>query len=136
MWGYSQRLVIEVAKCTVERAHGWRGATRARRAPRTTVPGPAATRAPDLVRRQFKAARPGELHVADFTYVPMGTGRFGCTAFVIDAFAGPIPGWECSLSKKTAFVEAAIRQAASYRGPAGSPVHRNGDTSFRCGKPI
>jgi hypothetical protein len=34
----------------------------------------------------------------------MGTSRFGYTAFVIDAFAGVIPGWECSLSKKTAFV--------------------------------
>jgi len=29
--------------------------------------------------------------MADFTYVPMDTGRFGCTAFVIDAFAGLIP---------------------------------------------
>jgi len=25
-----------------------------------------------------------------------------------------IPGWECSLSKQTAFVEAAIGQAAEY----------------------
>jgi hypothetical protein len=57
-----------------------------------------------LVRRQFRASRPGELVVADFTCVPMGTSRFGYTAFVIDAFAGVIPGWECSLSKKTAFV--------------------------------
>lgn len=124
MWGYLQRQGIEVAKCTVERlkrAHGWRGATRARRAPRTTVSDPAATRAPDLVRRQFTASRPGELHVADFTYVPLGSGGFGYTAFVIDAFAGLIPGWECSLSKKTAFVEAAIRQAAAYRARQGHP---------------
>ncbi len=124
MWGYLQRQGAGVAKCTVERlkrAHGWRGVTRARRLPRTTVADPAATRAPDLVRRQFRASRPGELVVADFTYVPMGTGRFGYTAFVIDAFAGLIPGWECSLSKKTAFVEAAIRQAAAYRARQGRP---------------
>jgi putative transposase len=124
MWGHLQRQGIGVAKCTVERVkreHGWRGVTRARRAPRTTVADPAASRAPDLVRRQFKAARPGELHVADFTYVPIGTGPFGYTAFVIDAFAGLIPGWECSLSKKTAFVEAAIRQAAAYRARQGRP---------------
>jgi putative transposase len=91
MWGYLRRQGIEVARCTagrLKRAHGWRGTTRARRAPRTTVPDPAATRAPGLVRRQFKAPRPGELVVADFTYVPMGTSRFGYTAFVIDAFAG------------------------------------------------
>jgi putative transposase len=91
MWGHLQRQGIEAAKCTIERlkrAHGWRGVTRARRPPRTTVADPAATRAPDLVRRQFRASRPGELVVADFTYVPMGTSRFGYTAFVIDAFAG------------------------------------------------
>jgi putative transposase len=118
MRGYLRRQGIEVAKCTIgrlKRAHGWRGVTRARRPPRTTVADPAATRAPDLVRRQFTASRPGELVVADFTYVPMDTSRFGYTAFVIDAFAGFIPGWECSLSKKTAFVESAIRQAATFR---------------------
>jgi putative transposase len=124
MWGHLRRQGIEVAKCTVERlkrAHGWRGTARARRPPRTTVADPAAQRAPDLVKRNFTASRPGELVVADFTYVPMGTGRFGYTAFVIDAFAGLIPGWECSLSKKTAFVEAAIRQAAAYRARQGHP---------------
>jgi putative transposase len=124
MWGYLQRRGIEVAKCTIERIkheYGWRGVSRARRPPRTTVADPAATRAPGLVRRQFRAARPGELVVADFTYVPMDTSRFSYTAFVIDAFAGLIPGWECALSKKTAFVEAAIRQAAAYRARQGRP---------------
>lgn len=124
MWAHLNRQGIPVAKCTVERlkrAHGWRGVTRARRV-RTTVPDPAAARAPDLVRRQFKAPRPGQLHVADFTYVPLAGGRFAYTAFVIDAFAGLIPGWECSLSKKTAFVESAIRQAAAYRARQGNPI--------------
>jgi putative transposase len=124
MWAYLQRQGIPVAKCTVERlkrAHGWRGATRGRRV-RTTIADPAASRAPDLVRRQFKAARPGQLHVADFTYVPLAGGRFAYTAFVIDAFAGLIPGWECSLSKQAAFVERAIRQAAEYRARQGNPI--------------
>jgi putative transposase len=124
MWAYLNRQGIPVAKCTVERlkrAHGWRGVTRGRRV-RTTVPDPAASRAPDLVRRQFKASRPGQLHVADFTYVPLAGGRFAYTAFVIDAFAGLIPGWECSLSKETAFVESAIRQATAYRARQGKPI--------------
>jgi putative transposase len=124
MWAHLNRHGIPVAKCTVERlkrAHGWRGVTRARRV-RTTVPDPAAARAPDLVRRQFKAPRPGQLHVADFTYVPLAGGRFAYTALVIDAFAGLIPGWECSLSKKRAFVESAIRQAAAYRARQGNPI--------------
>jgi putative transposase len=124
MWAHLNRHGIPVAKCTVERlkrVHGWRGVSRAHRV-RTTVPDPAAARAPDLVRRQFKAPRPGQLHVADFTYVPLAGGRFAYTALVIDAFAGLIPGWECSLSKKTAFVESAILQAAAYRARQGNPI--------------
>jgi len=89
---------------------------------RTTVADPAHSRAPDLVKRNFTAQRPGELHVADFTYVPLDGGGFGYTAFVIDAFAGLIAGWECSLSKQTAFVEKAIRQAAALRARQGHPI--------------
>ena len=127
MWAHLQRQGISVARCTVERimrANGWHGATRAGKV-RTTVSDPAATRAPDLVRRRFRASRPDELHVADFTYVPMITG-FGYTAFVVDAYAGPIVGWECSLTKNTAFVERAIRAAAARRAREGHPL--GGDT--------
>jgi putative transposase len=124
MWEHLNRQGITVAKCTVERlmrAHRWRGVTRARKV-RTTIPDPACTRAPDLVKRNFKADRPGQLHVADFTYVPLDGGGFGYTAFVIDAFAGLIAGWECSLSKETAFVERAIRAAAALRARQGHPI--------------
>jgi putative transposase len=124
MWEHLNRQGITVAKCTVERlmrAHRWRGVTRARKVC-TTIPDPACTRAPDLVKRNFKADRPGQLHVADFTYVPLDGGGFGYTAFVIDAFAGLIAGWDCSLSKETAFVERAIRQAAALRARQGHPI--------------
>lgn len=123
MWTHLQRLGVPVARVTVERLmreNGWRGATRARTV-RTTIADPTAQRAPDLVKRQFTADRPDQLWVADFTYVPMTTG-FGYTAFVIDAFAGLIVGWECSLSKHTAFVESAIRQAVSLRSRQGHPL--------------
>ena len=65
MWEHLNRQGITVARCTVERL--MRGVTRARTT-RTTIPDPASTRAPDLVRRNFTADRPGQLHVADFTY--------------------------------------------------------------------
>ena len=123
MWTHLQRLGVPVARCTVERLmreQGWHGATRARQM-RTTVADPAAQRAPDLVQRQFTAERPDELWVADFTYVPLAAG-FGYTAFVIDAFAGLIVGWECSLTKHTAFVESAIRQATAFRSRQGHPL--------------
>jgi hypothetical protein len=133
---------IEVARCTVERlmrANGWRGATRGRKV-RTTVADPAATRAPDLVHRQFQAAAPGLLPVADFTYVPLAGGGFGYTALVIDAYAGLIPGWECSTSKHTAFVEAAIRPAVAYRRRQGRPrgegaIHHSDSEYVRAGGP-
>jgi putative transposase len=123
-WAFLRRQGIPVARCTVERlmqAHGWRGVTRARTV-RTTIRDPAASRAPDLVKRNFTAGRPGQLHVADFTYVPLDGGGFGYTALVIDAYAGLIAGWECSLSKQTAFVQRAVRQAAAFRRRQGRPL--------------
>jgi len=127
MWAHLNREGIQVARCTVERlmrAHGWRGVTRAKRVV-TTISDPAAGRAPDLVDRQFQVAAPNTLFVADFTYVPMVSGLFAYTAFVIDAFAGTIVGWECSTSKVTAFVERAIREAAHKRRREGNPLPQN-----------
>ncbi len=47
----------------------------------------------------------------------------GCqSSCSVDAFAGLIAGWECSLSKETAFVERAIRQAAALRARHGHPI--------------
>jgi len=43
--------------------------------------------------------------------VPLASGPFVYTAFVIDAYAGLIVGWQCAGTKHTAFVESAIRQA-------------------------
>jgi putative transposase len=123
MWAHLQRQGVPVARRTVERimrANGWRGVIRARRAPRTTEADPGATRAPDLVGRQWRVAAPNQLVVADFTYVPMTSG-FGYTAIVVDAFAGLIAGWECSLRKDRAFVERALRHAADYRIRQGHP---------------
>jgi len=50
---------------------------------------------------------------------------FAYTAFVIDAFAGTIVGWECSTSKVTAFVERAIRHGADRRRREGHPLQGN-----------
>jgi putative transposase len=124
MWAYLQRQGMSVAKSTVERlmrANGWRGVTRTRKV-RTTVADPSAQRAPDLVQRQFRVSAPNRLLVADFTYVRLASGVFVYTAFVIDAYAGRILGWECSASKRTRFVESAIRQAAALRVREGNPL--------------
>lgn len=60
---------VRVARCTVERLMrelGLRGVVRGARI-RTTVPGLVAERPLDLVQRQFRATRPNQLWVADFT---------------------------------------------------------------------
>ncbi|WP_429428343.1 IS3 family transposase [Nocardia sp. GAS34] len=124
MWAHLQREGIPVARCTVERlmrANGWRGVVR-RKKVRTTEADPAASRAADLVDRQFRVTAPNLLVVADFTYVRLATGAFVYTAFAIDAYAGRILGWECSTSKQTVFVESAIRQAAALRTREGRPL--------------
>ncbi|OBJ83538.1 transposase [Mycobacterium asiaticum] len=123
MWAHLRRQGIPVARRTVERimrCNDWRGVTRARRVPRTAESDPAAARAPDLVGRRWRVAAPNLLEVADFTYVPMVFG-FGYTAFVVDAYAGLIPGWECSLRKDAGFVERALRHAAAFRARQGHP---------------
>jgi putative transposase len=121
MWAHLNREGVQVARCTVERlmrANGWHGATRAKKV-RTPIPDPAATRTPDLVNRPFRGRhRTG--YWSDFVYVRTLT-RFCETAFDIDAFADLIVGWECSMSKRTTFIEHAIAQAAALRARQANP---------------
>lgn len=123
MWAHLNRQGIQAARCTIERlmrAHGWAGVTRSKRI-RTTIPDPAAARAPDLVDRQFKVEAPGRLLVADFTYVAVH-GRFVYTAFVIDAYAGRIVGWQVGARATAALVETALADALETRRRQGHPI--------------
>ena len=124
MWAHLQRQGFPVAKSTVERLmrrNGWQGVRR-QKSVRTTISDPAAERAPDLVDRQFRVPTPNALVVADFTYVKLVTGVFVYVAFVIDAYAGAIIGWEAASVKQTRFVESAIRQAAALRARQGHRI--------------
>ena len=117
MWAHLNREGIEVARCTIERLmrrNGWQGVTRSKKV-RTTIQDPDAVRAPDLVDRNWRVENPNELVVADFTHVAMAAGWHAYTAFVIDAYADKIIGWECSETKQTVFVESALRHAAASR---------------------
>ncbi len=126
MWAYLNRQNIPVARCTIERlmkANGYRGVTRAGKV-KTTVSDPNATRPPDLVKRNFIPNMPNELLVVDFTYVSL-QARFAYVAFVIDAYANLIVGWECSTTKDTDFVERALRQAMFLRAHQGFQFNGN-----------
>jgi putative transposase len=70
LWHQLRRQGIPVARCTVER--------------------PA-----DLVDRNFRAAGPKRLWIADLTYVRTWSG-FAYVVFVIDVFSRHIVGWQVS----------------------------------------
>jgi transposase InsO family protein len=116
IWHALRREGLDVARCTVERlmkAMGLKGVVRGRRIVTTN---PDATRPcpDDKVNRLFKAERPNQLWVSDFTYVPTWCGTV-YVAFVIDVFARKIVGWRVSTSMSTQFVLDALDQAIFQR---------------------
>ncbi len=70
----------------------------------------------DRVNRLFRAERPNQLWVRDFTYVSTWQGWLYVT-FVIDVFARRIVGWRVSSSMRTDFVLDALEQALYVRQP-------------------
>lgn len=128
VWKQLNREGIAVARCTVERLMkqlGLRGVRRGKRV-RTTISEVSAPRPLDRVNRQFKADRPNQLWVSDFTYVSTWQGWL-YVAFVIDVFARRIVGWRVSSSMTTDFVLDALEQALYARRPDndGALIHHS-----------
>lgn len=92
---------------------GIRGASRTK-ATVTTRSDRNSPRAPDLVNRQFRAQRPNQLWVCDFTYVPTWSG-FAYTAFVIDVHSRMIVGWRTAASMTADLVTDALDMAIFSR---------------------
>jgi putative transposase len=106
-----------VARSTVERlmrALGLQGAVRGK-AWKTTFPDLSVPRPLDLVDRDFTAAAPNRLWVADLTYVRTWSG-FVYAAFVIDAYSRMILGWKVSVSLRTDLALDALEMAIWRRG--------------------
>jgi putative transposase len=121
VWKQLRREGTGVARCTVERLMhemGLRGVSRGRAWVITTRAEDRTGRPADLVDREFRATRPNQLWVADFTYVVTWRG-FVYVAFVIDVFARRIVGWRVSASLATDFVLDALEQAIYDRRGAG-----------------
>ena len=118
VWHQLNREGINVARCTVERLMKRLGLAGARRGKvvRTTIPDKAVPCPLDRVNRQFRADRPNQLWVSDFTYVSTWQGWL-YVAFVIDVFARRIVGWRISRSMRTDFVLDALEQALYARQP-------------------
>jgi transposase InsO family protein len=116
VWRQLKRDGMPVARCTVERLMGRMGIQGVRRGKTvcTTVANPAVPCPLDRVNRQFKAERPNQLWVSDFTYVSTWQGWL-YVAFVIDVFARRIVGWRVSSTMHTDFVLDALEQALHAR---------------------
>ncbi|WP_375142940.1 IS3 family transposase [Aquincola tertiaricarbonis] len=118
VWRQLNREGVAVARCTVERLMRQQGLQGVRRgkAVRTTVPDLKAPCPLDRVNRQFRAERPNQLWVSDFTYVSTWQG-WVYVAFVVDVFSRRIVGWRQSSSMHTEFVLDALEQALYDRKP-------------------
>ena len=128
VWKQMNREGVAVARCTVERLMrrlGLRGVKRGK-VMRTTISDNKAPCPLDKVNRQFRADRPDQLWVSDFTYVSTWQGWL-YVAFVVDVFARRIVGWRVSSSMTTDFVLDALEQALYARQPErdSSLVHHS-----------
>ena len=107
---------IDVGRDQVARLmaqQGIRGASRAKKR-FTTKSDASHVRAPDLVKRNFTAARPDALWVADFTYCSTWSGIV-YVAFIIDVYSRRLVGWKAARSMTTPLVLDALNRAAWTR---------------------
>jgi putative transposase len=102
------------------RSNGIVGAKRRGKPWRTTRPDPQAARRPDLVQRDFAAAGPNELWVADLSYLRCWEGLV-FFAFVLDAYSRMVVGWQLAGHMRTDLVLDALRMALTRRD-AGADV--------------
>ncbi len=103
------------------REAGLRGCQRGRRR-RTTRPDGRAVAAPDLIRREFSAAAPDRLWMADITYVRTDEG-FLYLAFILDACSRKLVGWSMASHLRTELVVDALEMAVWRRKPDAGLVH-------------
>jgi putative transposase len=90
----------------------------------TTRQDPRATAAPDRVKRDFTAAGPDQLWVADMTFVTTDEGWL-YLATVLDAWSRRIVGWAMGERLDTDLVIDALNMAVWNRRPAMGVVHHS-----------
>ncbi|ODA73179.1 Integrase core domain protein [Streptomyces sp. AVP053U2] len=95
---------------------------RLRRRHRTTVPDPAAARAPDLIGRDFTADRPNTKYVGDITYLPVDGGKFCYLATVIDLASRRLVGWAIADHMRADLVTDALASAVRTCGSLAKSI--------------
>ena len=124
VWAQMNREGHLVARCTVERlmrAEGLRGISREKTRKTTTSEGAETERPADLVERQFVAAAPNQLWVADLTYIRTHSG-WVYAAFILDVFSRMVVGWQVSTSLRTDLALDALDMGLWARRRTGQDV--------------
>ena len=135
LWLAAGRAGHEIGRDQVARLMrelGIRGVSRSRQKVFTTRADSEATRAADLVKRDFSAAHPNGLWVTDLTYVATRTGM-AYVCFITDAFSRMIVGWRVAAHMRTDMVLDALEMARSTRQAgrfAGLVTHSDAGSQF------
>jgi putative transposase len=117
-WKAARRAGIDVGRDRVARlmrAEGLVGAVRGGQKVYTTRADRGASRAPDLVDRNFTAVAPNRLWVTDLTYVPTWSG-VAYVSFITDVFSRMIVGWRVASNMRTDMVLESLDMARWNRG--------------------
>ena len=108
------------------RAAGLEGVSR-RKTTRTTFRDRDVHSVPDLAQRDFSAAGPDRLWVADITYISTWAGFL---YLAVDAFSRRVVGWAMATHLKTQLVVDALQMALWQRRPIGVVHHSDQGTQY------
>ena len=108
------RLMREVGICGVTRRKKWR----------TTIRDPKARPAPDLVEREFRAAKADPFWVADITEIPTRSSKLYLAA-IIDVWSRKVVGWSMSPRMPAELVIKALEMAMERRGYPRGVIHHS-----------
>ena len=111
------------------RSAGLQGASRRRGGPITTRRDRETRPVPDLVDRDFTAAGPNRLWVADITFVPSAAG-FLYLAVVLDAWSRKVVGWAMANHLRTELVLDALEMAVGQRRPRDVVHHSDQGSQY------
>lgn len=112
-----------IARCTVERLMkitGIDGVRRKRKKPKTRSADPESCPV-DVVDRQFTAAAPNRLWVADITYVPTHAG-WVYAMFILDVFSREIEGWQVTNHMRESLARDALMTPLARKYKDGEDV--------------
>lgn len=123
MTRWLRRRGLDVSYCQVDRLMRQQGLTGLRRGrqKRTTIRDDRQTAADDLLQRNFTAAVPDLVWIADMTYVSTWSG-WAYAAFVVDVFSQQILGWAVAVTMTDQLVRDALGMAVWQRQRHGHPI--------------